>query len=159
MPINYETAKAASTGENLVGTASVSDPMTESRGKLPRLGELELAVLDRLWEGDEADVLEIHASIGKRRGITANTVGSALERLYRKKLVTRAKVSHAYRYRPSISHDEFRARKLIDAAGGVKELASEGLLAAFVEVVADTRGQALSRLEALIRLKRKERTR
>jgi hypothetical protein len=41
----------------------------------------------------------------------------------------------------------------------MKELASDGLLAAFVEMVAETRSDALDQLEALIRVKRKERTR
>jgi predicted transcriptional regulator len=129
-----------------------------SRSKLPRLGELELAVLDHLWKVGEADVLETHAAIGTRRGITVNTVGSALERLFRKGLAGRVKVSHAYRYRPSIDRDTFRARKLVDAAGGTRELANEGLLAAFVDVLADARLEALDELEALIRRKRKERS-
>ena len=133
--------------------------MTRKRANLPRIGELELAVLEHLWRVGEADVLETHAAIGKRRGITPNTVGSALERLSRKKLVFRDKVSHAYRYRPSMDREQFHARKLVDAAGGMKELASEGLLAAFVEMVAETRSDALDQLEALIRVKRKERNR
>jgi predicted transcriptional regulator len=83
-------------------------------------------------------------------------VGSALERLFRKKLVAREKVSHAYRYRSLIDRDEFRARKLVDAAGGMNELANEGLLAAFVEVISQTHSEALDQLEALIRAKREE---
>lgn len=133
--------------------------MTTKRANLPRLGELELAVLEHLWKVGEADVLETHAAIGKRRGITPNTVGSALERLSRKKLVIREKISHAYRYRASMDRERFHARKLVEAAGGMKELASEGLLAAFVEMVAETRSDALDQLEALIRVKRKERNR
>jgi predicted transcriptional regulator len=133
--------------------------MTTKWANLPRIGELELAVLEHLWRVGEADVLETHTAIGKRRGITPNTVGSALERLSRKKLVAHDKVSHAYRYRPSMDREQFHARKLVDAAGGMKELASDGLLAAFVEMVAETRSDALDQLEALIRVKRKERTR
>lgn len=120
------------------------------------MGELELAVLEHLWNAGEADVLETHAAVGKRRGITSNTVGSALERLSRKGLVVRDKVSHAYRYRPSMDRPHFQARKLVDAAGGMKELASDGLLAAFVEMVAETRLDALDELENLIRAKREE---
>lgn len=129
----------------------------EPKDRLPRLGELELAVLERLWSVGETDVLHVHAAIGKRRGITVNTIGSALERLHRKGLVRREKVSHAYRYRAVFDRDAFRARKLVDAAGGVNALVSEGLLAAFVDIVADTRAEALGRLEALVRQKRSER--
>lgn len=133
--------------------------MSPKRESLPRVGELELAVLEHLWKVGEADVLETHTAIGKRRGITPNTVGSALERLSRKGLVVRDKVSHAYRYRPSMDRRHFQAQKLADAAGGVKELASEGLLAAFVEMVGETRSDALDQLETLIRAKRKGRNR
>jgi predicted transcriptional regulator len=123
---------------------------------LPRLGELELAVLEHLWQVREADVAETHAAIGMRRGIMPNTVGSALERLHRKNLVLRRKVSHAYRYQAALDRDAFRARKLVEAAGGVRALAGEGLLSAFVDLVADTDAQALEHLEQLVEQRRKQ---
>jgi predicted transcriptional regulator len=124
---------------------------------LPHLGELELAVLEHLWRAGEGDVLGTHAAVGKRRRISPNTVGSALERLYRKGLLTREKVSHAYRYRPALDREAFRARKLVEAAGGMAELASDGLLAAFVDIVAETDVDALDQLEELVRRKRRGR--
>jgi predicted transcriptional regulator len=123
---------------------------------LPRLGELERGVLEHLWRAGDADVLEVHAAIGRRR-IRPNTVGSALERLYRKGLLTREKVSHAYRYRAAIGPDEFAARRVVEAAGGLTALAGAGLLAAFVDLVADVDAAALDRLEALIAQKREPR--
>src|SRR5262245_2880426 len=73
----------------------------------PELGELERAVLEHLWQAGEADVVETHRAVGARREITVNTVGSALDRLYRKGLVTRSKVSHAYRYQPVLDRESF----------------------------------------------------
>lgn len=124
------------------------------RGPLPRLGELEQAVLEHLWRAGESDVARAHGAVGERRGISVNTVGSALERLYRKGLASRVKISHAYRYTPALDRDAFRARRLAEAAGGTRALASEGLLAAFVDLVADTNSGALDRLENLIAEKR-----
>jgi predicted transcriptional regulator len=124
--------------------------------KLPRLGELELAVLEHLWTEADADVLETHAAVGQRRGISPNTVGSALERLHRKGLLARDKVSHAYRYRATLDRETFRARRVIEAAGGIQALGKTGLLAAFVDLVADSDRDALRELERLIRAKRKE---
>lgn len=124
--------------------------------KLPRLGELELAVLDLLWKCRDADVQEAHAAVGKRRGISPNTVGSALERLYKKGLLLREKVSHAYRYRAALDRETFRARKLLEAAGGLRALGKTGLLAAFVDLVADSDEAALGELERLVRMKREE---
>jgi predicted transcriptional regulator len=121
---------------------------------MPPLGELELAVLEHLWRSGEADVLETHSAIGKRRGITPNTVGSALERLLRKGLVERRKVSHAYRYAPRVGREELAARRVMEAAGGAAALSDAGLLSAFVDLVADLDARALDRLEALIAEKR-----
>jgi predicted transcriptional regulator len=127
-----------------------------TRGPLPRLGDLELAVLEHLWHAGEADVVQAHGAIGEQRQISVNTVGSALERLYRKRLASRVKVSHAYRYTPTLSRDEFRVRRVAEAAGGVRALASDGVLAAFVDLVADTSSEALDRLEAMIAERRSE---
>jgi predicted transcriptional regulator len=126
----------------------------QANGPLPRLGDLEHAVLEHLWRAGEADVAETHAAIGSHRGISPNTVGSALERLHRKGLVQRRKVSHAYRYTPRLDRDAFRARRLVDAAGGLRTLAKGGLLAAFVDLVADTDRNALDQLERLVARKR-----
>ena len=134
----------------------VDSPMAKTQSKLPRLGELELAVLEHLWTTEDADVHETHAAVGKRRGISTNTVGSALERLYKKGLLSREKVSHAYRYRAALDRETFRARKVVDAAGGLRALSKSGLLAAFVDLVADSDEQALVELERLIRVKREE---
>jgi predicted transcriptional regulator len=125
--------------------------------KLPKLGELEVAVLEKLWHARELDVAEAHAAVGAQRGITPNTVGSALERLFRKGLVSRRKVSHAFRYAPLLESDEFAARRVLDAAGGLGKLASTGLLAAFVDLVADHDDKALERLSALVAEKRRRR--
>jgi predicted transcriptional regulator len=124
---------------------------------LLNLGALERAVLEHLWSAGEADVGQAHAVVGRRRGITPNTVGSALERLFKKQLVHRRKVSHAFRYRPSMARDEFAARRVLEAAGGSQALANAGLLSAFVDLVADVDEASLARLEELIADKRQER--
>ncbi len=128
--------------------------MLKSQSSLPALGDLELELLELLWDAGETDVTASHSAIGKRRGITANTIGSALERLYKKGLATRHKVSHAYRYQPRLARDEFAARRVLDAAGGIESLSNAGLLSAFVDLVADVDDAALDRLEALIAEKR-----
>ncbi len=128
--------------------------MVGHRRTLPQLGELELKLLEHLWQTGESDVNQAHAAVGKQRGITPNTVGSALERLFRKQLVSRRKVSHAYRYQPTVGQDEFAARRVLDAAGGMKSLSQTGLLSAFVDLVADVDDAALARLETLIAEKR-----
>ena len=131
--------------------------MSRKRARLPRVGELELAVLEHLWKVAEADVLEAHDAIGKERGITPNTIGSALERLHRKGLVERTKVSHAYRYRARLTADAFAAQRMLDATAGLRPLSEAGLLSAFVDLVAEEDHESLDRLEALIAEKRNKR--
>ncbi len=121
---------------------------------LPPLGEVELAVLDHLWRAGDSDVGATHAAIGARRGVSPNTIGSALERLFRKGLVARDKVSYSYRYRATLDREAFQARKLVDAAGGLRALSDDGLLAAFVDLVAETDEEALAALERLVAAKR-----
>lgn len=130
--------------------------MSRASSNTPRLGELELAVLQHLWTHTDADVLETHAAVGKKRGISPNTVGSALERLHRKGLLARTRVSQAYRYRALLDREAFRARRLMEAAGGLRALSQKGLLAAFVDLVADSDREALDELERLVRAKRRE---
>ncbi len=129
--------------------------MLRKDNPLPQLGELENAVLEYLWEVDEADVAQAHKSVGQARGIVANTVGSALERLYKKGLVSRTKVSHAYRYRVTLSRDSFVARRMVDALGGTETLREAGLMSAFVDLVADEDVALLDRLADLIGKKRR----
>jgi predicted transcriptional regulator len=123
---------------------------------VPELGELERGILRYLWRVGDADVLQVHAAVGVRRSISVNTVGSGLERLYRKRLVSRWKVSHAYRYKPTLDRDHFGVRQLADSVGGLQALASRGVLASFLDLVSDADESALGELEELIARKRRE---
>jgi predicted transcriptional regulator len=124
------------------------------RRSLPAFGDLEMEVLEHVWSAREVDVTATHATIGKRRGISTNTIGSALERLFKKGFLLREKVSHSYRYRPAVEREEFAALRVLEAVGGAQSLSRAGLLSAFVDLVADVDEAALDRLEALIAKKR-----
>jgi predicted transcriptional regulator len=116
----------------------------------PLLGELEAAVMERLWDAGECDVKAMHRAIGVRRHITVNTVQSTMERLYRKGLLGRTKVSHAYVYRPEISREAYGAQLVEDVLGQVMRGDREPLLAAFVDLAARAGKDELDRLERLI---------
>jgi predicted transcriptional regulator len=120
------------------------------------LGELERAVMTHLWDEGRADAKTVFAAIGKPRRITLNTVQSTVERLYRKGLLTREKVSHAYVYAPRVSREEYGAEVM---HGVVRDLLGgklEPVLAAFVDLTARVGKSELSRLELLVS-ERKER--
>lgn len=126
------------------------------QGKVPQLGDLERAVLELLWTRTDADVNEVHLALGVKRGISANTVGSALERLYRKGLATRTRASHAYRYAAAGTKAEFLGRQMAATLGNMRRLAGTGLIASFVDAVTEADRNSLAELEELIAKKRKE---
>lgn len=117
-------------------------------------GPLERAVLDFLWETGEASVIDVHRAVADAFGSSVNTIGSTLERLYRKNLLVRNKVSHAFQYQPNCSREEFLTRQVLENAGGFAELSGKGLLVSFLDLVEDTDYQTLDELEKLIAEKR-----
>jgi predicted transcriptional regulator len=119
------------------------------------LGPLEQSALEYIWDNGPTSVIEMHRRIDSEPGISVNTIGSTLERLFRKKLLRREKVSHAYQYEAALSREEFLARQLSETIGGLKELSQSGLLASFVELIAGTDdAETLDELEKLIAEKR-----
>lgn len=128
--------------------------------KIPALlGDLERAVMARLWESGPADAKAVHQAIGRPRRITLNTVQSTVERLHRKGLLDREKVSHAYVYAPRISREEFGAEVM---HGVVRDLLGgelEPVLAAFVDLTARVGKDELSRLERLVSERRRQEAR
>ena len=105
----------------------------------------------RLWSGGPQDVKACHLAIGRSRRITHNTIQSTMERLYRKGLLRRDKVSHAYVYEASLTREEYGTRLARDVvAAAVGSAAPVSLLAAFVDLAERTGDEGLARLERLI---------
>jgi predicted transcriptional regulator len=117
---------------------------------MPLLGELELAVMDFLWQHGPGDVRALHEAIGSQRNITSNTVQSTLKRLHDKGLADREKVSHAYIYASACTRAEFHARALGQVVGDLKVGEADAVLAAFVDIAERAGSEQLERLEALV---------
>jgi predicted transcriptional regulator len=125
---------------------------------VPALGDLELAVLDLVWKAHHVTAKEAHTELGASRGISLNTVQSALERLARKGLLDRQKQGHAYRYSARVSREALIA----DVVGGVMERLqgdTAASLMAFLDSMDDLRDEDLAKLEAELRRRRRERSR
>lgn len=120
------------------------------------LGELERKVLEYLWAAGRGDVKSVHDAVGIPRGVTANTVQSTLERLFRKQLLGREKVSHAYVYAPAVARTELVGRVLDEV---VREYAGgepDALVAAFVDLAARAGDGTLARLSDLVAARRRQ---
>ena len=113
------------------------------------LGDLEMAVLECLWGTGSGDVKAVHATIGVGRGVTPNTVQSTLDRLHRKGLLSRLKVSHAFVYRPSVARAALVGRA-IEALLGMTGGGAGEVLTAFVDVAARADPAVLRELETLL---------
>lgn len=121
------------------------------------LGALESAVLAWMWQHGNGATRELHGSVGAQRGITLSTIQSTVERLHRKGLLRRERVGHAYRYAPSLSRAEFRARALERFTEDLEGPDASGVLAAFVDLVARARGRRLDELARLVEAARMRR--
>lgn len=120
---------------------------------IPQLGDLEVAVLEYVWTSGDASAKEAHAALGTKRGISLNTVQSAMERLFRKGLLSRVKASHSFRYSAKIGREALVAA-LIGEVLGRFGADSSAALAAFVETADDVDEEALRTLEAKLRKRR-----
>jgi predicted transcriptional regulator len=71
-------------------------------------GELEGAIMERVWSaGQPLLVREIQQALKPERAY--NTVWTVVEILYRKGWLTREKDGRAYRYRATLTRDEYTA--------------------------------------------------
>ena len=125
------------------------------RQPLPELGELETSVLEHLWSAGGADAKAVHAALGKRRGITLNTIQSTLKRLFEKRHLERDKVSHAHVYRPRLTREEFQRAALEELVAGLMRGEASSMVAAFVDLAERAGPEHLKRLEALVAERRR----
>ena len=122
---------------------------------MPELGELETSVLEHLWTQGDGDAKSVHAALGRRRGITLNTIQSTLKRLFEKQLLRRDKVSHAHVYRPSMAREDFQRSALEDLVDALMRGKADGLVSAFVDLTERAGPEHLERLEALVAERRR----
>lgn len=125
--------------------------------KTPALGDLEVAVLEDIWRSGASDTKAVYARVGSARAIALNTVQSTLERLFRKGLLQREKVRHAYQYSAAVSRQELIGRLVESTVQRIANPGSDELLMAFVDLTARAGEDQLEQLEALIARRRAER--
>jgi predicted transcriptional regulator len=120
------------------------------------LGELELHVLEVLWQRPHIDAREVHHGLGAAQAPSLSTVQSTLERLYRKTYVDRIKQGHAYTYHASVSRSSLLGRMLGDVIQLLHDGRMETILSSFVQAAADLDERSLDSLEQLIKEKRRQ---
>lgn len=122
----------------------------------PLLGRLELGVLELFWRLGSADAKGIQSNLDPRHRIALSTVQSTLERLFRKKLLTRSKVSHAYVYAPAVSRRTLISQMIRNV---VSELADDDValaMSGLIDLADPIDERTLERLERQIAERRKQ---
>ncbi len=87
----------------------------KSQSRLPG-GDLEYAVLAKLWELGTASVRDIHSQVGEPKGLVYTTTAKVLDRLHAKRLVARERKGVTFVYRARVARaviDKARARAFL----------------------------------------------
>ncbi|MQA97738.1 MAG: BlaI/MecI/CopY family transcriptional regulator [Streptosporangiales bacterium] len=80
-----------------------------------RLGDLERAVMEVLWQREDAlTVREVGRDLAER-DLAHTTVMTVLDRLAKKGVVRRTRDGRAWRYRPAASREAYVAELMFDA--------------------------------------------
>ena len=121
------------------------------------LGRLERQVLEETWRRSEASVREVFISFDKK--IAYTTVMTTLDRLYKKRLLSRRKDGRAFVYSALVTREEFEqviAEDVIDGLLGRGADGVEPVLACIVDAVSEHDRELLDELNRLIREKKRE---
>src|SRR5436190_21803729 len=105
------------------------------RKKLRALTELQLAILDVLWQRGEATALQIHAALEPSTGLARGTIGTLLHRLEKQRVLGHRRDGRDYLYRPAVAREEVQAAQLGSVLHGV----FDGSLAAMVTLAVSRR--------------------
>lgn len=132
----------------------------ESEGRrVTELGPLEAAVMDTLWQTQDAlDVEAVHARVAPQGRPVRNTVQSTLERLVRKGLVRRSKHGRAYHYTARVGRRDWFAGAVDALAEALRSRSSPELLAGFVDFAERADPEALETLQRLVHERLDDRT-
>lgn len=120
---------------------------------------MEQRLLEALWSRGSATVRElVEGDAGRDRAIAYTTVMTTLDRLYKKKLLSREAEGRAFRYTPRHTQVEMQKaaaaeaiRRLLDTSA-----AASLPLSFLVEVLTERDSRLLDDLQALVERKRSE---
>jgi predicted transcriptional regulator len=113
--------------------------------------------MKQIWRRDEVSVRDIYLAFDEK--IAYTTLMTTLDRLFKKKLLTRRKDGRAFVYVSAVSADELEQgirEDVIDGLLGHGADAVQPVLACIVDTVSERDRELLDELDRLIQEKRKE---
>lgn len=122
------------------------------------LTELQLAIMDVLWERGEATVVEVHDALRQERRVAQSTVATLLSRLEDKGVVAHRSEDRQYVYRATVSREQVR-RSVVGEFSELTERLFSGDVAGLVSQLLstrDARAEDLARAREIIERKERE---
>ncbi len=114
-----------------------------------RLGDLERAVMDVLWQVEEGlTVRQVSARLADRE-LAHTTVMTVLDRLTKKGFARRERDGRAWRYTPTASREAYVAELMLSALAQTGDRSAA--LARFARSVSDDEAQVLRRALAALK--------
>jgi predicted transcriptional regulator len=110
---------------------------------VPRLGELERAVMNALWAAAGPLTAKEIGDALDDRALAVTTVLTVLSRLETKGVVVRDRVGRAHAYRAAASREDYVAELMREALGSTDDAAAA--LARFVHAASPAEAEALRR--------------
>jgi len=115
---------------------------------MPKFGELEEQVMQRLWATDRpVRVREVRDALLPERPLAYTTVMTVLNKLYRKGWLHREVVHRAYRYEPVMSREAYTATLMHEAWSAARNPS-----AALVHFFETMNAEQLEHLRAALRV-------
>jgi len=125
------------------------------KNDLLRPGELQLRILEILWERGESSVSEVHAVLVPERGLAPTTVATMLRKMETRGLVAHREEGRAFIYRAAV-----RSEDVARGAGEhFVERLFEGSLTDAVQHLLQTRDVSRDELDQLAKLIREAKRR
>jgi predicted transcriptional regulator len=127
-----------------------------SKAKIYRLGDLQLRILQVLWEKHEATVTDVHQALADERTLAYTTVATMLRKMEGRGLVSHKAEGRTFIYQARVEEDEV-SRGMADH---LLERLFEGSLSDMVNHLLQSREvsrEELSKLEKLIAERKKNR--
>ncbi len=130
--------------------ASLVDFNLRKEGLKKVLGELETAVLERIWGRENIAVRDVFNELRQERDIAYTTVMTTMDRLWKKGLLSRERQGNAYLYSPVYSKKGLIQKCINQVLDSILPDITEPSLAHFVSNLEKVNPALLSELKKIL---------
>lgn len=122
------------------------------------LTELQLAIMDVLWNRGEATVVEVHDELRATRRVAQSTIATLLSRLRDKGIVAHRTEDRQYVYRAEVSREQVRSSVVSEFSELTERLFSGDVAGLVSQLLStrDARAEDLARAREIIERKERE---